>query len=258
MTRVTIDDRFDGPVLDTERWVPHYLPQWTTPDRSAARYDLAPEGLRLRIDADQPAWREADGPMRVSNLQTATFSGPLGSAVGTHRHRPDGLVVATEQPTRVLWAEAAGEVEVRASASTDPRCMLGLWLVGTEVSGPQDAGELCLAELFGDLRSPGRSTVRLGVKAHHDPRLVDDVEDVVLGIDTAEPHTYAVRWHDDEVTFLVDGAVVKTCRQRLGYDLQLMVSLFEFPDDAPRDPSAYPRTALVHEVHARPHPARSA
>ncbi len=33
---------FDGSALDDSRWVPHYLPQWTTPDRSAARYDLRP------------------------------------------------------------------------------------------------------------------------------------------------------------------------------------------------------------------------
>ena len=36
----------------------------------------SPGVLRLRIDADQPAWRTEDGQMRVSNLQTGSFSGP--------------------------------------------------------------------------------------------------------------------------------------------------------------------------------------
>ena len=40
-------DDFDGPELDETRWVPHYLPQWTTPDRSAARYELHPGFVRL-------------------------------------------------------------------------------------------------------------------------------------------------------------------------------------------------------------------
>src|SRR5690349_14042556 len=72
---------FAGPRLDPGRWVEHYLPHWTTPDRSRARYDLLPHdpagaggGLRLRIDADQLDWRAEDAPLRVSNLQTAVFS----------------------------------------------------------------------------------------------------------------------------------------------------------------------------------------
>lgn len=76
MAMATIHDDFDSGELDPTTWVDHYLPQWTTPERSAARYDWPSDGIRLRIDADQPAWREADGPMRVSNLQTGPFSGP--------------------------------------------------------------------------------------------------------------------------------------------------------------------------------------
>jgi hypothetical protein len=52
--------------LDPDRWVAHNLPHWTTPERSAARYELRPGVLRLRIDADQPAWRLDDGELRVS------------------------------------------------------------------------------------------------------------------------------------------------------------------------------------------------
>lgn len=70
------EDTFEGDTLDERRWVAHYLPHWTTPERSAARYDLQPGALRLRIDVDQPAWRVEDGRMRVSNIQTGTFSGP--------------------------------------------------------------------------------------------------------------------------------------------------------------------------------------
>ena len=61
-----LDEDFRGPELDDRRWVEHYLPQWTTPERSAARYDLEAGQLRLRIDSDQPAWRVEDGEMRVS------------------------------------------------------------------------------------------------------------------------------------------------------------------------------------------------
>lgn len=59
------DEDFRDVKVDRCRWVAHYLPQWTTSVRSAARFDLRPGMLRLRIDADQPAWRVGDGEMRV-------------------------------------------------------------------------------------------------------------------------------------------------------------------------------------------------
>jgi hypothetical protein len=250
MPPATIDDDFGGRELDDTVWVPDYLPQWTEPARSRARYDLghdggaSPGGLHLRIDADQPSWREADGPMRVSGIQTGTFSGRLGSETGTHRHRPDGLVVVTEQPTRRLWTPSAGDVSVRMSASGDPSCLTAVWLVGFEQSGPADCGEICIAELFGD----AAGTVRLGIKAHHDPRLVDEMQDLPLTIDATEPHEYGVRWSAAGVEFRVDGAVVMTSRQRLSYELQLMVDLFEFPESAARRPQNYPKSARIHRV----------
>lgn len=96
------DENFTEPALDPGRWVGHYLPHWTTSERSAARYELESGVLRLRIDADQPAWRIEDGELRVSNIQTGTFAGPAGSPIGQHRHRPD-LAVRTPQATRRLY-----------------------------------------------------------------------------------------------------------------------------------------------------------
>lgn len=240
-------DAFAGPTLDAGLWVPHYLPHWTTPERSAARYDFVPGGLRLRIDHDQPAWRPEDGEMRVSNLQTGSWTGPVGGTRGQHRHRPDGLIVRTATPTRRLWTPSSGEVEVVVSASSDPLCMVGIWLVGFEESSPEDSGEICLAELFGDKLGPDGSTVRLGIKAHHDPRLRTDLADVRLPLDATAPHSYAARWDASGVRLLVDGATVWTSDQVLAYPLQLMIDLFEFPA-GPRDPGHYPRTAVVRSV----------
>jgi hypothetical protein len=244
---------FSGPELHSGTWIDHYLPQWTTPERSAARYDRHGDGLRLRIDADQPAWREADGPMRVSNLQTGSFSGPVGSTRGTHRHRLDGLRVVTPQPTRRLWTATSGEVSVRVSASADPTLMVAIWLVGFEASDPADSGELCIAELFGTAVGPSSSVVRVGVKAHHDPRLVDEVRDIPLAIDVTEPHSYGVTWSPTVTEFSVDGQIVMTSEQRLNYELQLMIDLFEFPAEGERVPENYPRTALIHSVAATAH-----
>jgi len=97
--QLAFEETFDAETLDPGRWVTHYLPHWSTPERSAARYDLEPGLLRLRIDVDQPPWLDEPPWLRVSNLQTGSFSGPAGSSRGQHPHRP-GLTVVTPQPTR--------------------------------------------------------------------------------------------------------------------------------------------------------------
>lgn len=220
------DENFTEPDLDQGRWVAHYLPHWTTPERSAARFELEPGVLRLRIDADQPAWRVEDGEMRVSNIQTGTFSGPLDSPIGQHRHRPD-LAVRTPQGTRRLYAPSSGLAEAVLRASPDSTVMLAFWLVGFEEESPASSGEICVAELFGHSIGPRRSSVRIGVTAHSDPSLNDDMEEVALDLDATQWHTYTADWTPDRVCFFVDDRLVRTVYQRIDYPLQLMVDLFE-------------------------------
>ena len=238
---------FTGAGLDAGRWVDHYLPQWSTPERSAARFTMDEGGLRLLIDADQPQWRPEDGPMRVSNIQTGSFSGPAGSPIGQHRHRDD-LRVRSPQPTRRLWTPSMALVEATLRASASPTCMLAVWLVGFEESSPQESGEVCIAELFGNAIGPGRSQVRLGIKAHHDPRLRTDVVDLLLDLDATQEHTYAAEWDAQRTRFYVDDVLVHTIDQGLGYPLQLMIDLFEFPTSDERDPANYPKSAHVRSV----------
>ncbi|MCU7723870.1 hypothetical protein ODJ79_09105 [Actinoplanes sp. KI2] len=248
---------FAGPRLDSGRWVDHYLPHWTTPDRSRARYDLLGAGdladgvrggLRLRIDADQLDWRPEDAPLRVSNLQTAVFSGPTGSARGTHRHRRDGLLVRTPTPPRLLWAPRSGQVDVTVTAGRDRGCMLAVWLVGTEHLAEDDSGEVCVFEIDAEAVSASSTRARVGVKAHHDPRLVTDMTEVVVPVGGGRAHTWSARWDDRGVVVACAGAVVFTSRQVLDYPLQLMVDLFEI---GPRDRvDAYPKSAVIHSVTA--------
>jgi Glycosyl hydrolases family 16 len=241
------EERFDATELDATRWVAHYLPQWTTREQSAAHFDLTQHGLRLRIDADQPPWRDGDGELRASNLQTGTFSGPVGSPRGQHRHT-DGMSVVTEQPTRKLYAPSAGLVEARLRAVADPTIMLAFWLIGFEEDSPDDSGEICVVELFGDSIGVSSSELSIGVKAHHDPRLTDDMDRVPADLDATDWHTYAAAWDADEIRFYVDDELIRTVPQSITYPMQLMVDLFEFPASPERDPHNYPKTGDVSSV----------
>lgn len=234
-----VDDDFTaGP--SPALWVPHYLPHWTTPDRSAARCRTTPHGLELRIEADQPDWRPEDAPLRVSNLQTGTFSGPVGSPRGTHRHRDDGLVVRTATSTRLLWAPSAGRVDLTVSASSDPGCMLAAWLVGTEHDDQRASGEVCVFEID----AGATTTARVGLKAHHDPELTTDMTEVELPFDATRPHTWTAIWGAGETVIGCEGTILRHIPQSPRYPLFLMVDLFEIGPPGGR----YPKTAVVHRV----------
>ncbi|RPF22384.1 hypothetical protein [Myceligenerans xiligouense] len=239
-----LDDDFAE--LSPRRWVPHYLPQWTTPERSVARYRLAESGgIELRIEEDQLDWRPEDAPLRVSNLQTGTYSGAVGSRRGTHRHREDGLVVRTETPQQLLWAPSAGRIDITVSASLDEGCMLAAWLVGTEHVSEADSGEICVFEIDADAIGD-TTTARSGLKAHHDPRMTTDMAEVTLPFDASTQHTWTVLWGEGETVIGCEGAVLRRMPQAPDYPLFLMIDLFE--SGPPR--GRYPKSALLHRVRA--------
>jgi hypothetical protein len=229
--------------IRSDRWVPDYLPHWTTAERSSARFTQRPEGLALLIEEDQLDWRIEDAPLRVSNLQTGTFSGPIGSQRGTHRHRPDGLVVQTFTPTRLLWAPSAGRVDLTVSATRDPGCMLAAWLVGTEHLSERHSGELCLFEI--DASAIGPSTrARTGIKAHGDPDLTTDMSEVELPYDATTPHTWTAIWGRGRTTIGCNGVVVRELDQATDYPMFLLVDLFEIGPPG----GTYPKQAVLHHI----------
>ncbi len=84
---------------------------------------------------------------------------------------------------------------------------------------------------------PNGSAARIGIKAHHDPALGEDMANVALDLDATDWHTYGASWTAQRTEFFVDDKVVRTVDQGLGYQLQLMIGLFEFPVGDRRDPS---------------------
>jgi hypothetical protein len=241
-------DSFDGPELDLERWVPHHLPQWSSRELSAARYEIADGALRLLITADQEPWcPRLDGAVRVSSLQTGLFAGPLGSTIGQHRFHPDAVVAEAQQNVR-LFTPQYGRIELRGKASDDPNAMVALWLIGYE-DEPERSAEICVCEIFGRDVAEAGAKIGMGVHPFGDARIVDDFEAVPLPVDVREFHVYAADWTPGGVSFLVDGEVVRTVDQSPDYPMQLMLGIYEFPDaDAERRPADYPKEFVVDDV----------
>jgi hypothetical protein len=246
------EDTFSGWTLDPSRWLPYYLPQWSSRTAAAARYAVGGGVLRLRIDADQSPWcPEFDGEVRVSSLQTGVFAGPVGSRIGQHRFNPDA-VVREAQPNARLYTPRYGYLELRAKASDDPRCMVALWMIGYE-DEPSRSAEICVCEIFGRTVRPGTAAVGMGLHPFGDPSISDDFAAETVPIDAREFHRYAADWTPDHVDFFVDDELVRTVGQSPAYPMQLMLGIYEFPGARGGD---YPKEFTVDYVRGY-RPARS-
>ena len=243
---LAFEDTFDGDVLDRSRWLPWYLPQWSSREAAAARYRLGGGVLRLVIEPDQPPWcPEFDGQTRVSSLQTGVFAGPPGSTVGQSRFKP-GLVVRQEQDDARLYTPRYGLVELRAKALDDPACMVALWLIGYE-DRPERSAEICVCEIFGRNVTADRAGVGMGLHPFGDPAIRDEFSVEDIAIDAREFHVYAAEWTPEYVAFFVDHRLVKLVEQSPDYPMQLMLGVYEFPDQAQasRPARPYPKEFVV-------------
>jgi hypothetical protein len=241
-------DDFDGSALDTDVWVPHYLPQWSSRAESAATYSVAGSELRLTIPLDQGLWcaGEHEPPLRVSGIQSGVFSGEAGSTIGQQPFR-DGAVVREFQPARWGWTPEYGRLEVRARMDLSPRSMAAVWMVGLE-DRLERCAEICIFEVFGDALSSdgGRPTAAVGMGVHpfRDPAITDEFDTPRLAIDVADFHVYGADWRPGRIDFLVDGEHVKTVHQAPDYPMQMMVAVFDFPDKAAVAPDHVPQLAV--------------
>ena len=236
MTQPVFADDFDASALDLSVWSPYYLPQWSSRSASAATYGLADSCLTLSIPVEQAIWCAGSHKpdLRVSGIQSGNYSGPVGSTVGQQPYR-DGLLVQEEQKPFWGWTRDGGYVDLRARADIAPGSMVSLWMVGLE-DQPDRCGEICVMEVFGDTVVPGESAaVGMGLKTIRDPAVPLDFEAVRLPIDVREFHTYAVEWSGGTATFSVDGNAIRSCQGAPTYPMQLMLAVFDFPEQSGRD-----------------------
>ena len=223
-------DEFDTHNLNRDVWLAHYLPAWSSLDSTKAQYKLSNSCLTLYISTDAQLWcadQHAE-PLRVSGMQSGSYSGAVGTTLGQQSFR-DGLQVSQEQPRFVGWVAASGKVEIRCRMRLSSRSMAALWLAGFEEK-PDESGELCVVEVFGKSIVKNSVEIGMGIKSKNVPRLIDDFVAPRVAIDVSEFHTYSVVWDERSAVFSVDGQVVHTCPQSLSYPLQIMIGVFDFPN----------------------------
>ena len=243
------NDEFDGHNIDTRKWVPCYLPQWSSCVRSAPNYRFEGSNLILQITKDQQPWcPEFDGDVRCSAIQTGVFSGPVGSKLGQSRFS-DELVVREAQTNVQKYTPQFGYFETRVKGLASSANHVSLWMIGYEDS-PERSGEICMFELLGNEAGAASSYVRYGVHPWSDPALHEEFFEDVFTLDTTQFHIYGIEWTPTHIDFFIDNVMIKTIHQSPQYPMQFMLGMFELPFEGawngPYNPSdPYPKTFTI-------------
>ena len=123
-------------------------------------------------------------------------------------------------------------------------------MVGLE-DRPERCAEICVVEVFGSAVEPRRSAeVGMGLKEFRDPGVKRDFAAPQLPIDVAEFHDYAVEWTAERAEFFVDGELIRSCPRPPAYPMQMMVAVFDFPDQSTgTDADLIPQLVVDHLHH---------
>lgn len=226
---MTTED-FEGPDLADDRWVPHYLPHWSSREGTRASYAVRDSVLRLTIPVGQGLWcPDRHTPaLRVSTIASGLYAGPLGSTVGQQPFA-EGLTVTEEQARFEGWLVSGGRVSVRARADLTARSMVSVWMTGFE-DEPDRCGEVCVLEVFGDTVTSTSAGVGAGVHRFRDPALREDFSVTPVDLDLREWHEYAVSMTPSGCAWTVDDVPLRTSAECPAYPLQMFVGVFDFPD----------------------------
>ncbi|MFE9040222.1 family 16 glycosylhydrolase [Streptomyces sp. NPDC007818] len=200
-------DEFNGSTLDTTKWLPSYLPHWTsTPENAKARYTVGNGVLTERIDQDTPAWNaQYDSTVKISSIQSyeKDYWHRFNYTVPNDHHEPDFNGYSTKY----------GYFETRAKLSdTGGGGHQALWLVGTNGTGEAHANqsEIDFIETF--FSSP--NNWRIAANGWGDPDFLSSwyTSDVAVpsGSPTTEYHIYGMDWTPTELKFYYDNQLYKT------------------------------------------------
>ncbi len=222
---------FNDSDLETEYWLPQYLPHCTANTAgSSARYKVENGYLNLYITKDspdyfggQPGSADPDNLLWIANgIQTWEKN---------HLH-PGGAQQMEVQPFEG-YATQYGYFEIRMKMPVSGGGgYASWWLVGAQDDALPDGtmsvqnGEIDVLETFFD--SPGVFEPK--VHAWDDPDLNEWSDRIELDGDPRdyvnEFHTYAFDWRPEGITFYVDGKKVAKTRQSPQYRMGMILSMY--------------------------------
>ena len=197
------DEDFNGNNLNLKHWIPYYLTQWSSREKSKPNFIINDDLRRFQITKNQKPWcLEFNGEVKCSSLQTGIYASVLGSDEGQHKFFNLNAVVREEQENIKKYVPKYGYFEMRAKFAATKADVVALWMIGYEDS-PEKSGELCIMEIKGWNVKKNKANIGLGIHNFNDPKLVDDFSEAEYEIDVTQFHTYAAEWRKDNIVFLL-------------------------------------------------------
>jgi hypothetical protein len=251
-------DEFDSRTLNLSKWLPYYLPQWSSRQVSATNYRMSRKTLILRIDRQQKPWcPEFNGDVKVSSIQTGVFSGALNTAEGQHKFSAH-CRVREVQEAKKLYTAQYGYFEIRAKALSFKTNVCAFWMIGFE-DEPQKSGEICIMEIKGSNVRKGTTVNGYGIRAFQDTTLKDEFFEDSFGFDATSFHIYAAEWSPKGIDFYIDNTRVRSIKQSPSYEMQLMLNMYEIPPlDLNSKKSDFPKKFEIDYIRVyKPRPVHS-
>lgn len=186
----TFDDEFDGPTLDTSKWVVQQTADGGY-HSGLECYEDSPDNVSV-----------SGGTLNLTAEQVgSSFLCPGDPPYSTQY--TSGMVSTYQRFTQ---ADGLFEVRAKVSGATTQGLQSSFWLYPAQLTyGAWPAsGEIDIAELFSQYPTLAIPFVHYN-NSSNDPSATDD--DCVIG-DPRQFHTYAVEWTPEALTFLYDG---QTC-----------------------------------------------
>lgn len=243
------NEEFQTPVLDIKKWIPYYLPQWSSRELSKPNYHFHNGNLVLKITKDQQPWcPEFNGDVKCSSIQTGVFSGKLGSKKGQHRFNT--LCEVREEQTNIKkYTPQYGFFEIRAKALDTESNVVALWMIGYE-DKPEKSSEICIFEIKGENVNKESAIIGYGIHPFGDPTLQDEFHEDTFAIDVTKYRVYAVEWTPAYVDFYIDNKKVRTIHQSPNYPMQLMLNIYELPIEKVRigKDNQYPKEFVIDYI----------
>lgn len=235
--RCTFDDEFDGPRLDTSRWVA----QSNTPSGDLSSYYACFEDTPSTVSV-------SGGALHLSLVRMPT---PIGCG---SEPRP-AWFAAGQVSTYHLFSQAYGrfEARVRTTASYSPGLHEAFWLWPddrfTHLNWPT-TGEIDVAETYSN--SPHLAVPYLHYTANDNGGPIDGVTTAFCWAERAAWNTYDLTWTPTSITVAING---RTCLENTSHDpaftaryILMLSGTIGLGPDAPTVTTQIPATTDVDYV----------
>lgn len=246
---LAFSDEFKTDYLDTSKWVPYYLPQWSSREKSKANFKIENDQLKLIIDEKTQPWcPEFNGDVKCSSLQTGLYAGPVNSQQGQHRFS-EKCVVREEQKILQHYTPTYGYFEIRAKALATKNVVCAFWMIGFE-EHPNQSAEICIMEIKGNNIEGNRAVNGYGVHPFGDPTIKDAFFETPMTFDPTLFNVYAAEWKPDVIDFYLNGKLINRVYQTIDYPMQFMLNIYEVPikEELGVEELRYPKEFVIDYV----------